>query len=438
MIRTVMLTHRYTDAITSAIVCLFFRMAGIYVVERYLDFDVDLRTEMIEFDISPVKNQEILCDAEIALFSKQSRRMEYLESHTNRSKLVDICCLDVQGSNQNERYEDRIVKEILEKLKEKGLLEGKQYFDLLNLKRAFVNSDYVRTIMLSKYFFVIKDEQWTKAMIEKYRRIIWELQREDYEFSIDVEGDIFSHTKFAVINTAFEANLYCARNGNSPVYSNREIMDIATTLKKQTGNLLERSIETLLAQVEVNLLKDRSNAYQRMTELCRNDASVNAYVYFLKGNFWYSEENYERAAKFYADAIARFPEYYRAWYQLGNCFYKQGKIEWARKAFSNVIKVLTVRYEKNVMRPMEIEYLYRACIWCGKIQESYVMYSSALVYYGMAKSVWYSIETSDFFKYLIRQQTTGIISDLISQIKSKFDINDLERKIQRCKDYLGA
>ena len=81
MIRTILLTHRYTDAISSASVCLFFRMAGIYVVEKYLDFNVDLRTEMIEFGITPEKNLEMFCDAEVALLSTKERQIEYLEKH---------------------------------------------------------------------------------------------------------------------------------------------------------------------------------------------------------------------------------------------------------------------------------------------------------------------------------------------------------------------
>ena len=436
MIRTIMLTHQYTDAITSAIVCLFFRMAGIYVVEKYLDFNVDLRAEMIELGIRTEKSQDSLCDAEIALFSRQSKRMEYLKNYPDKDRFVDICYEDYLEDVENDVKTHLVLTEILRKLRMIGVLDENQYSDLSNLMGVFISSDYVRTIMFTKYTSIVNEERWTDIMIERYRRIVRGLQNEELT-ALNEERACY-HTKFAIINMAYEANYYCTRNGRTQIYSNREIIDIANVLKAKSGNLLDRSIETLLSQVDSYLLKDRSSAYQRMTALCRTDISVNSYIFFLKGKYWFDEGDYECASKYFAEAIARFPQYYRAWYQFGLCFYKQGKVERARKAFSNVIKILMIRYEGNILRPMEIEYLYNSCVLCGTIQERYVEYTSALTHYGMAKSVWFSIETSKFIEFLSQIQTENMEYNLISQIKSKFDIYDLEKKIERCKDYLGA
>ena len=325
-----------------------------------------------------------------------------------------------------------ILEYILNGFERLGLLEGKRYKDLCALRNVFLGSDYVRTVMLSKYFFVLEEEQWVENMKEGYRRVVRAIQRTCAN-TLNEEAKEFYHLRFALINTAYEANLYCKRNEKPPIYSSEEIVDIANNLKNKSGNLLERSIETLMAQMEMNLFIDGSGVYDRLIELCRNDTLVNAYVYFLKGNFEIEvENNLELASKYYANAIARFPEYYRAWYQLGLCCYKKGELERARKAFYNVVKILTVRYEGNVLRPMEVEYLFNSCVMCGKIQESYSAYKSALRHYNMAKSVWYSITTSDFFAFLFQDIDGKQKADLIEQIKEEFDMDDLERRIEIC------
>lgn len=428
MIRTIMLTHRYADAIPSTIACLFFRMAGIYVVENYLDSTTDLREELKEFGISPSENLEFFCDAEIVLMSDESDKERIYKSDSNM--VVKVLYGAASDNQQNGTNTGWLINQILDGLFSKGLINESQRFDLAEVERVFSSGDYVKITMLTKYFFTPQDSQWIDLMLNKYKSVVKSLQQ-SYKNNKD-----YPHLKFALLNVAYEVNLYCKRCERPQIYSYREIIDMANELKSVMGNLLERSIELLLVQVELNLSRDRTAAYYRMSELCRNDINVNSYIFFLKGNYWVSEEDYERAEKYYRNAIIRFPQYYRAWYQLGVCLYNQGEAEKARKAFLTVKKILTERFEKNVLRPMEVEYLYQACLYCGKIQESYAAFSGALLYYGFARRVWESVETSKFIHYLEQKNQQGIL--VFERIKNEFDIFELEKRINRCKGYLGV
>lgn len=437
MIRTIMLTHNYTEAVSSTSVCLFFRMAGIYVVENYLDFTTDLKDELIEFDISPIKNLEDYCDVEIILIPESDKEWTY-KPKKESSLVIKVSYKKTLDNCQKGISEPGLIKVLLEELAKKELLNEAQKRDLFDLEEVFSTVDYVRTIMLTKYFFVFQDDKWIESMIKKYKQII-QAVKQSYWAAVEDDGNVsHAHIRHALINTAYEINLYCRRCEKNQIYSNREIIDMAEELKLSSGRLLERSLEVLLAQVENNLLRDRNTSYDRLTELCRNDNKVNSYVFFLKGNYWMSEADCERASKYYREAIARFPAYYRAWYQMGRCFYIQGKEEGARKAFNVVKCILTERYEKNVLRPMEVEYLYRACIYCGKIQESYSAFWGALTYYGFAKKVWESIETSEFIKLLEQGWCNEEKILFVPQMQSEFDISELDKRIKRCKEYLGV
>lgn len=424
MIRTIMLTHRYADAIPSTIACLFFRMAGIYVVENYLDSATDLREELNEFGIAPSENLACFCDAEIVLMSDKSDKERIYK--TDSDMVVKIFYGEASDNQKDGTDTEWLINQILDELSLRGLLKENQKFDLDKVADVFSSEDYVNTTMLTKYFFTSQDSDWIDEMLLKYKSIVRNLQK-SYK-----DNKVCPHVEFALLNTAYEVNLYCKRCERPPIYSYKEIIDMANELKSISGSLLERSIELLLAQVELNLARDRATAYYRMSELCRNDKNVNSYIFFLKGNYWLSEENYERATKYYKNAIIRFPQYYRAWYQLGICLYNQGETEKAREAFLTVKKILTERFENNVLRPMEVEYLYNACVYCGEIQESYAAFSGALVYYGFAKRVWDSLESSLFIQYL------GRINFVVKRIKNEFDIFELEKRIQRCKEYLGV
>lgn len=215
------------------------------------------------------------------------------------------------------------------------------------------------------------------------------------------------------------------------LYDPHSLIKVCKTILRGEQKELEESFYLLLAQIYDDLLKDSNMAYEYYLPACKD---YNAYAYYRKGIYWqeYAKE-YEKAAKYYAKSVCIFPEYYRAWYMLGFCYMNMGRCSEALDVFRNIGRILNPRLNTKKMRPVEIEYLFKAQNQCAYICNKVMNNPQQSIRENFkAEEVWNAIDQSEFFDIFAPDQAI-----VRKRVKKQLNVSKIYYEIYFLADRIG-
>jgi tetratricopeptide (TPR) repeat protein len=102
----------------------------------------------------------------------------------------------------------------------------------------------------------------------------------------------------------------------------------------------------------------------------------------------------------YRKSIVYFPQYYRAWFNLAQTYLADNNYDEALNAFSKVEIILYKRFRSDVLRTLEIDYLFKTYSCMAYIYQYSGDIYEAIRCYMRAESVWNKIDKSTFWKEL--------------------------------------
>lgn len=392
LMKSVRLTYEYSEVKLSVPILLFFRMIGVYVSESYLSSTINLAEdiERIKRTCPKVKEEdlkEFVYDVEIGLIKNQKqydeckkRYDEYQKQYDeyqkrfksdlleNKKKFILVGYGDKIEGVQYFKEDDvsNVIDYILTTLKDNKIISDDERTECIEAKKVFYNNKYTALTLNTKFFFRIDTEEEFNRKLEKYSSIVTELQlayktlRENLPSSY-----ICYYLKYAIINVAYEVDSYCADYKHSMAFSIQSLLDFAQELENQIQGENDcfsiYSLHALNGQIYDDLLNNGETAFEYYLKCCDGMDKINAYVFMLKGLYCTASfKDNKFAIRYYLKSILIYHEYYRAWFKMGNCFIKMGDKKNALIAFNVVIKILSVRLEAEVIRPLEAEHLYLA------------------------------------------------------------------------------
>lgn len=403
--KVIRLTYQDTEIEPSVYLLLFFRLAGIYVYERFWgakniqteglkvsDEDEIHRSSVFssyDCDIFILENEDNLREYEMR-FSRQAERVVLL-AKWEMSRAINYS--KVKGA--------ALLQSIIEELSGLHIISSGERKDLNNLAQIYAVNDLMKLTLRAKYFFTANEEPQLEAFRHGYEKIITELT--DYLADSQCKwGDrqLF-YTQYAAINMIYELNCLCTRYKKSQVYNRDSLLELCNILEKGMNGFLGDSIEMLKGQVYDDLFFEHNSAYECYVKCCNYDKTYNSYVYFRKGSYWQDDKkNWEQALKYYMQAVCFYPEYYRAWYKIGLCYMKLGRYKEAIVSFENVRKCLSYRIEGKCVRPMEIEHVFKAQIQIANIWEEEGNLRNAIESLKWSEHIWNMIPVTSFYQLM--------------------------------------
>lgn len=378
--KSVRLTYEYSEVKLSVPILLFFRMIGVYVSESYLSNTIHLEQdiERIKRTCPKVKEEDLErfpYNAEIGLIKNQKQYDEYqkrfkLDLLEDKRKFILVGYGDKIEGVRHFKADDvsGIIDYILDTLRNNGIISNNEKTDCIEAKKVFLNNKYTALTLNTQFFFRIDTEEEFNRKLEKYSNIVTELQLA-YKMLKEKLLDSYNcyYLKYAIVNVAYEVDSYCEVYNHSMAFSIQSLLDFSEELesqiKKEDINAVFSiySLYTLNGQIYNDLLNDSETAFEYYLKCCQGMNKINAYVFMLKGLYCaVSLKDNKYAIRYYVKSILIYHEYYRAWFKLGNYFIKMGDKKNALIAFNAVIKILSVRLEAGVIRPLEAEHLYLA------------------------------------------------------------------------------
>lgn len=415
--KDIRMTYTDTDIFLSTYILTFFRMAGIYVYERVECKDAQtqklMRYPEASFDIEIfILNDsdskfEIPPDAiVISMGKKESGRL-------NRN--YDIIYLEANDSPE------KCMKKLLEHLCESYDQFGMEKACLLNLLNLYDKNHIMETILGTRFF--APDQDIYREVCVNYRRAVQKI----YELNCDESKFLM----FAYVYLAYEYNYYCKRLNEVFLYDVNSILDILNDLASGSDEQWN-DLDLLYAQVYDDLLgkyREASEYYAKAAE-----KGYNAFACYKMGNIWKGEyRDPITALKYFTKAVDINPNYYRAIYKMAECYVSLQNIEEAERQYMRIVQILQARRYKQILRPMEIEYLYKTYKNLAKIERNdHNNINGAISYYENAEYLWNQIcdnqDSYDFcsgFKNVIRKANSDIINKQYELLKDKLKISQI-------------
>lgn len=404
--KVIRLTYRDVEIEPSVYLLLFFRLAGVYVYERFWGTGT-VQMEGFELPEGWVERssgtfESFDCDIYIVRdeidLQEYERRLDKAagsEIVLTKGPLLEnaIDYRVVQGLN--------LVLQINQALFLHGSITPDEKTELDALAGIYDSENLMKLTLQSKYFFTFHDEPRLFEFQEKYDKIISQLLKYLTNRGGAWGDRQYFHIQYAALNMIYELNCLCVRYKKKLAYNMDSLLRLSGLLEMKTDGLLGNSVKMLEGQIYDDLFRNPNAAYERYVSCCDENTRYNSYVYFRKGNYWQDfGEDWEQALKYYTQAVCIYPSYYRAWYKIGLCSRKLEKNRQAVSAYENVRKCLANRIEGKCIRPLEIEHIFKAQVQIAEIWEKNGNQDNAIRELVWAERVWNLIDKTSFYRLM--------------------------------------
>lgn len=393
--RIIRLTYHNTEVVQSTYLLLFFRMAGIYVYERFWEEasmrkSIEMPVEADEQQLTPFENYDV------DLFLGVTGERENISRLFKTADNVPNVFIEEQFNIDERQFADQV----LVALRDEQIIEQREFDDLQALLNIYASQNAHQLALKTKYFFSVANV--TKQLASDYRKL-WEVLLEDLKRrEVEWGQNRFEHLQFAAISTAYDSNRFCRIRKSPLIFVSDTMIDVCDRMQLGINNYLGDSIRMLKGMIYEDLLDNSNKAYEFFVNSCNSKTTYNSYVFFRKGLYWqYFADQMDNAVKYYNKSVGIFREYYRAWFKIGFCCHKAGRYKEALDAYNNVKNILYDRLRANWIRPLEIEHLFKAqlqslVIW----EEVYNNIANAIEAGRVAEMVWQSIDSTMFIRYM--------------------------------------
>ena len=417
------------------IISMFFRLTGIYVIDRciyndesYINKNLKERIEYLsdKNNVELKNKKEYKYDAEIFILSTNDisiLKQEIKENTKNKIFIIDKTDIINNHIISNIKDEKQLIRVLINKLYNLQLISKEEYQDLFTICYIYEKNNYFNTIMKSKYIFYL-DELYNKNC-SWYNNAIQSAISKLSEQKLKGWGDNkYHHTQYAVVEMAYELNAYCYKNQKEIRYSIDNLINIVTSLNE---NYCFK--EGLLGQIYHYLQESPNQAYNYYIDcLNRNNYTYNNFILKELGIYWEKYNcNCEKAIIYYLKSILLFPEYFSSWYRMGCCYYRLNNKKIALSCFNMVVEILEDDND-NMLTPKELEYLFLSLTQCATLTyEIEANIEKSIEYSLKAEKLWNNISNNLYLKKISCSNKEKLL--LINNVKQNLNIKKISNHI---------
>lgn len=400
--KVIRLTYRVEDIEPSVYLLLFFRLAGIYMYERFWgELGVEINGFELPNDIQllrPPVFSDYDCDIFLVKDDNDRQKYEMLPGRKPEKEVLlaqDGLCPDAISIGNGGIG---LLQDILNDLFNKRIIDSNEKKDLDGLAQIYVNNKLTQLTLRAKYFFTANEEPQIEDIIESYEGAITALTGWMQDQGCQWGDRKLFYTQYAALHMIYELNCFCLRYRRTMEYNRESLIRLCDLLDTGLDGLLGDSVRMLKGQTYDDLFFDANKAYECYVDCCNDKTAYNSYVYFRKGNYWQEAgDSWENALQYYMQAVYIYPEYYRAWYKIGLCYQNLNMPRDVVTSYENVRKCLSGRISSKCVRPMEIEHVFKAQMQIADIWEANGNPMKAIKALEWAERAWDSIGETSFY-----------------------------------------
>lgn len=440
--KTITLYYDSAEVKISTYLLLYFRISGIYVYEKFLDFDNSLIAELLAFidEKNRIYSDTISSDVGVYIISKENRHkltdiIKQVQLFYKNSFVVSVSILSEQDEQLleengikyiNANDNKSLLKTLLRAFQEYTIVNRDEYNDLENVYKCYSKYKLRDILVASKFFYKTQESRDFDKLSRNFMDAI---------ISISPGSSVNTtwHAQYARLYLAYELNMLCKTMDKRLICSKEYIVENLREMLKEQDLKDSCQIVLLLAQTYDDLFREYNISYEYYLMACNKK---NAFAYFKKGEYWNKYgESFLNAIKYYEKSISLFPEYHQAWYNLGVNYLNLENVKKALGAFENVNIILRKKRKHSHLSEMDIEYLYKANCLSGFIYYKYYSdYSKSLQSDLQALDIWNKIDDNT---YVMSSSWKFVDIGTHKRLKKKLDVEKLNRVIYHLLEIIG-
>lgn len=448
--RVVGFTYNSVEVANSVFIMLYLRLLGVYVYERQIDM-VSERPYLLSFggeNLSGVDARKRI-EAELYLIGSlaDAERMkekqpgdevqsiaiikgDWWNEYSNQALFdIDIPCVFLSGAGSGTK---KLLDQIINAWGKQQLLDKCEQEVFQEVADIYCKNDICRLTLQTRFFYVSSSKY--DVILQKYNDIFSCLKGIWNEKECSWGDSRYVHLQAAIIGVAFDIDSYACKCKYPMPYTPDSCIRVCDSILAEAKGVLDNAILTLQGQIYTELLDEVLKGYDCYLNAC---SEYNAYAYFKNGLIIDKiNASYEKAIRYYKNSVAIFPEYYRAWYAMGVCYYKLRKWEEAAAAFERVDRILQHKSAANCLRPLEIEYHFKSMRKLGEILADRVGNRvKAIEVYKRAENSWDMIERTTFCNIMFDDQNDILAA--VRFMKNKLKIKPVYERLYTLYQLVG-
>lgn len=445
--RVISLTYKYNEIKLSFKLSLFFRMMGVYVVEKFYKPKVNMQedVDLLRSDFTDVRSSVPFSDfdAEIYLFNNDDpeqirranplRRIVVVDQKDCSSMVEDMHCVKFDSSLPN--YFSQLLYDILHAMYKLKLLDEQEFTDCRIWAKIYGENNFSQTLC-----------QIGCDKLDEEKLILWKKQYNDIVDKMFGLEEVFSkdrnfwkqnqhkYTAFALLEIQYNINTCGHQQKQKKMFDSRELLRNALAMEENDYDL-KSAVKRLIGDIYYYLLDETNTAYDYYMNSCMDNQDYNYKIFFAKGRYQqHIAGNYDSAKRYYYKSLLINPNYCRAWYNLGYCSYQQGETRNAISAFYAVRKLLEPRVESHNITPFEIRLYFSACKICAQLlYNKFANLDKAIEFFREAEKVWSYAGESTFWEFLGEES-----DDSVSYLQGNLDIFSVYNWLLKIYNLEGA
>lgn len=258
------------------------------------------------------------------------------------------------------------------------LFEDLKQWELVakQVAQRYSNNQILKSSLFTRCFY--KQEDLYHWAMHRYLKFIRQIE--------GVEEKLYDTDalKYVLLYSKYEVNLICKMNSFKPRFDAQNMLvECEELLCKYDKN---EELHILKADILYELCEEYLDACDSYADI---DIVHCSYANMKCGKIVkeYLGE-YDKAIQILEKAIQKQEKYYQAWYQMADCYERMGEFKKAIEKFSCIIDGLKEKYDRHILSPLELEYLYKSIMRIAIIYKlRFVDYTSANQYNNLAEKI---------------------------------------------------
>lgn len=256
---------------------------------------------------------------------------------------------------------------------------------LKTIMKLYLSCEILQCSIYTRCFYEQDGLYW--RAFDNYTSFIDEVQKWTGE---DCKSDL---VKYVTAYAEYELDIICKKNFRKLYYPVKELVHQSYKLVEKYRE--NEQILILKADIDLELDDFWSGAANEFADAYLVEC---AYAHYKRGRIIRKYTNmYDLAINYEKWAIRYKKDYFSAWYQIAVCYESQGNYEEAVKAFEQICLILDKKFNKHLLSPIEIEYLYKAVVGIARIENDRLgnIYRAEL-YRNLAKEVIKEVQNTNY------------------------------------------
>lgn len=271
-------------------------------------------------------------------------------------------------------------------LKEEAVLEAAKVLNrdiFMKLAKIFIDNKYARVNYKLHCFIKQMNEEELLESAWSYYKSFNELRGLENLINQDeISSSAEPHVLYALLTCARKVNIICRQRGNLLYFNEEKMISDAAEFKEIDPEFFMGSaVLALICFQDPKRWDDGMEAIKKAIHIGEEHDNYISFLRYIYAHFLEEQmNNRDMARKEYERILEFHDSYYRALYKQAYFLWKARKYQSAFNTFLKLTEQLETKWKSGWIQPVEIEYLYKGCMFLEQISEDLEMRSGIPAY----------------------------------------------------------